>query len=352
MARVVTPTLKEYDPTATAWHRNVGVEGKGLTPTELLQAADLDWGIGIVNNQYTVNGQTFTKGNEYTAYREDRPEVCLGTYKSRKAWQNRPTVETFYDFCEQNGLTIDTIGSIKQGQSFFMSAKIGEIAPLVDVGDTTNYHLVLFESHMNGVARSMSLHGERLWCSNGCTMPVKLFQQKDAHVGKFDADILGNSLARARAAVLQEQDVMNGMTKQNMTFEEAYSLLMSTFCPPNRTKNPPDCITLILDLFMGKGYGSDSVAAFNTAYGLLQAVTEFFNHHAHARGEVDSQLQSIITPGGRRYKDMAKFRRNLETVITQRVDGALPGGSDAIRFGSGMPGSSGVINVPVGVGIR
>ncbi len=339
--------LRTYDPVSTGWHRNVGVSGtdekgqkRGLDT--LIKMADLDFEVLTVPGQYAVNGKVYTKPNEFTAYRSDRPEINLGTYKSRVAWQNRPTIETFYKFCQDNNLEIDRIGSMKDGQSFFIAATIGEINPAADVGDITRVNLTLTESHKNGVARRLSLYGERLVCKNGMTIPVNVQNTKQAHVGTFDADILNQSLESALFGMEQEQRVMSQMANTSMSMEKAYALLMSAFCPAKRIDNPPEAIEAILNLFKGGAYGSDSVAAYNTAYGLLNAVTEYINHRCHNRGTADAQLESLIMPGGTRYKDMNRFR-------TQLVSSIADAGSDAIL--AGRVGGSGVANVPVSVAL-
>ena len=60
-----------------------------------------------------------------------------------------------------------------------------------------------------------------------------------------------------------------------------------------------------LELYQGKGRGSDMASAKGTAYGLLNAVTEFVDHERRARGN-DYRLDSAWFGVGANLKDKAQ----------------------------------------------
>lgn len=68
-------------------------------------------------------------------------------------------------------------------------------------------------------------------------------------------------------------------------------MLIANFGDSKKTlEDQPKIVKTALNLFMGQGKGSDMLTAYNTAYGLLQAVTKYNTHHSKQTATSTSSL--------------------------------------------------------------
>jgi len=98
--------------------------------------------------------------------------------------------------------------------------------------------------------------------------------------------------------------------------KEAQKYLSQVFVPNDKTagtcRSHERSIARTLDLFNGKGIGSDLISSKGTVFGLLNAVTEFIDHDRRAKS-VDHRLDSAWFGQGAQLKQEA-FRNALLLV--------------------------------------
>jgi phage/plasmid-like protein (TIGR03299 family) len=291
------------------WHRDTAVDIQpGMAVDQQLKTAGLDWQVNLSPVFYGDEKQH--KAPVIAAYRSDN-NAFFDIYTKRKPWQNAEIVETFNRFCDGANLPISYLGNLDGGRILYAAAKLPEmIAPAQSVGDLTEGYLLLEDSHLNGRGLSISIYANRLVCTNGMKRPVRLGQKIISHVGQFNPSRVHGILTAARETLQQEQKQMTDLATVTIDKAEATLQLIAAFGEAGKpVHEQPRIVQTCLKLFNGAGMGSGELSAFNTAYGLLQSVTEYYNHHAVKRGTTAQQFQSLLC--GSRAQQMQRFERQV-----------------------------------------
>ncbi len=293
------------------WYRDLGTPiTEGMTIENQLKAAGLDWTVELSPIGYGDNLST----EEYlAAYRSDTQEVLSIYGKWRKPFQNRQILETFHTFCEQKDLQVDRIGCLKAGKELFAFTKLPIEIDVKKVGDITETHLMITESHECGRGLQIDLYFNRLVCTNGMTSPVRQRQQIINHVSEYNSDRIAGILTHALKTVRDYEDVSNRLADVTLTKQEVELHLIKAFGDPNKSLlEQPKIVQTCLKLFLGQGQGSDLLSAYNTAYGLLESVKEYINWHSPVRGSLETAFSSLCY-GSRKQKQDA-FMHQLVSV--------------------------------------
>ncbi|HEY9646856.1 MAG TPA: DUF932 domain-containing protein [Chroococcidiopsis sp.] len=312
------------------WHRGTAIEvTPGLPVTQQLIQAGLDWTVELAPAEFFVGDNHYRTAFQ-VAYRSDNHAV-FDVYLKRKPWQNVEIVETFNRFCDEADLPITHLGSMDRGRIIYAAAKLPKtIAPAQATNDQTEAYLMLEDSHGNGHGLQVWIYTNRLICTNGMKRPVQSAQdvtdlitgdalrsrsiknnlQIISHASEFNPDKVKGILHNAIATLELEQHQVTKLADTSIDTAEASLQLIKAFGDPTKPiDEQPRIVQTCLRLFGGQAKGSELMSAYNTAYGLLHAVTEYYNHHAVKRGSSSQQFQSILS--GNRGKQMAKFERQL-----------------------------------------
>lgn len=318
----------------TTWHRGTATEIKpGMTVDEQLNQAGLNWSVELSPVQYQSDGKTYQTTLQ-AAHRSDT-KAFLDIYSKRKPWQNAEIIETFNRFCDDASLPMTHLGSLDGGKIIYAAAKLPQtIAPQQSPNDKTEGYLILEDAHTNGHGLQVWLYLNRLICTNGMRRPVRNAQdvtallegraktrdihgnsikermQVIAHVGAFNGDRVESILRGAIATLKAEEVTATELASTSIDQAEATLQLIAAFGEPGKpVEDQPRVVQACLRLFDGMAKGASELSAYNTAYGLLHSVTEYYNHHAIKRGTVAQQFQSVLS--GSRAQQMQKFERQL-----------------------------------------
>jgi hypothetical protein len=296
---------------AQQWHRGTAIAVEGMTLDQQLKAADLDWDVVTSGFRFGDKYQ-YRETDTQVAYRSDNG-MFIATYTDRKPWQNREILDHFHRFCDASDLGVSHIGSLNGGKQIYAAAKLPVQADVLGCGDVTEYWLLLNDSHINGKGLQISLYGNRMACTNGLHELVRVGNRTIAHLGEFSRERVTGVLEAALAMVQQKQETYDRLAQEEINVAEASLQLIAAFGDPSLPVDQQSkVIQTALKLFQGQAKGGEYLSAYNTAYGLLQSVTEYFNHHAPQRGSNQTQFNSILS--GSRGKNMAQFERQLVGV--------------------------------------
>lgn len=293
------------------WHRGTAVDVRGLSPEEQLQAAGLDWQV-LVEPFYYGENKEFTDPDKRVAYRS-HDQKTISLYDKRQPWQNTQILSTFNNFCEDAGLQLAYLGSLHDQNTLYAAAKLEADSHILGSTDEINWWLILRNSHINGKGMDVSLYSDRLVCTNGMRSVIRDNRKVITHVGEFNHDRVTNILKTAIRTIHQQETELETLAKQSITKEEAVALILSAYGEAGKSvEDQPPVVQTILRLFNGGGLGSDMLTAYNTAYGLLQATTEYFNWHMK---NTSGAFASILD--GSRASSMNKMREQLVGVYAR-----------------------------------
>lgn len=296
------------------WHRGIGINvSDDMSLSEQLSAAGLNWQVETSDIRY---GQGYQSEYKRAIYRSDNGMLldCCGS--NWMPYQNSEILETFHKFCEGTELKIDHLGFLEDGRIIFASADLPKTLDVKGVGDIVKSRILLFNYHKVGYGLQAKIQLERLVCTNGMTQNVHLNGRTMSHIGAFSENRVLSLLERCYRQIEDFGKDAEVLANNPMTEPQAMLILISQFGDARLPVNDqPAIVRTCFDLFCGKALGSDMLSAYATAWGLLNCVTEYFNHRARVRGGDASHLNSLWLGS------KAAKQRSFQQVLMQGVRG-------------------------------
>jgi len=175
-------------------------------------------------------------------------------------------------------------------------------------------NLLLRDSHLNGTSVSASLYSSRIICTNGLNVVVNSQRTQITHALGLEAnrERVKQLLQDVVDTIAEQEETHIKLAQQTMDKVEATAQLIAAFGTPGASvEEQPRVVRQCIRLFDGEAQGSDFLTAYNTAYGLLQAVSEYYNWHAPSRSP-QTALNSLLS--GQRGQKVNNFQRQLVSV--------------------------------------
>lgn len=314
----------------TPWH---GL-GQRLEPGQPLEvwaeAAGMDW--DILRSPLTFGTPVKATGRQNNRFifpsrealiRSDNHGPLSIVSDKYQIVQPREVLEFFRDLTEAGGFTMNTAGVLFGGTKFWALAEIGAEARIMGQ-DKIGGFLLLGTSCDGSLATTAKFTSVRVVCNN--TLSFAVDQDGAArgsvripHSRSFDPDMVKAELGLAQASFDSFIKKVNITAKRKVTDSEAMTFLMKCFhvtqegeelTPeilfPGEAKTVKKC----LELFKGDGKGSNLKSADGTAWGLVNAVTEFIDFHKNTRID-DTRFSAAMFGDTSNIKDKA-FEMALE----------------------------------------
>ncbi|NWA29180.1 DUF932 domain-containing protein [Pseudomonas gingeri] len=280
---------------ATPWH---GL-GNQLSPKQPLevwqQEAGMNWQIQESPVRYMADavghlGTIHSFPEQKVLYRSDSKEALSVVSKRYQVVQPREVLEFYRDLTERSGYELETAGVLKGGRKLWALARTGQSAALKG-NDVVNGYLLLATSCDGTLATTATPTTVRVVCNNTLSIAVNGASQaiKVPHSTRFNPQAVKQQLG---IAVSQWDDFMYRMrmlAERKVQDREAKDFLRSVLSEvqtgnPERTGLSNErALTKVLSLYEGHGRGAELEAAKGTAWGLLNAVTEYVDHERRAR---------------------------------------------------------------------
>lgn len=279
----------------TVWHRGIGSDiTSDMTIDEQLEVADLNWEVATSEIKY---GDYFQNQSDHkkAIYRADNGLLLDVAGKNWQPYQNRDLLQVFHSFTNAVDLQIDHLGSLDNGRVIFAGANLNIELDIAKVGDIVRGRILLFNFHKVGYGLQVRLQFERLVCTNGMTQPVRVGSRSLTHVSNINPSKVERILQSAFDNATEFEQNSEKLASTPMSIEQATLLLINEFGDPKLpVDRQPTIVDTCLRLFAGNAKGSDMLSAYNTAWGLLNSVTEYFNHHSQIRGGSSTHLNSLL----------------------------------------------------------
>lgn len=171
------------------WHSLGTSIPDDLTPEQTLIAAKLDWKVEKRPMYIEVAGKMVDTGKRALVRdRDDRFMTVVSD--SWKPCQNETAFEFFNDFIANADMTMDTAGSLRNGEMVWALAKLNESFDLFG-GDKVDGYLLFSNPHQFGKTIQVQTVMTRVVCAN--TIAVALSENSKYHVKvnhsrEFDGD--------------------------------------------------------------------------------------------------------------------------------------------------------------------
>ena len=279
----------------TPWH---GL-GNRLAPKQPIEVwsreAGMDWKILSSPVCYQPKGELPSPlhfDDHQVLYRSDTSaplSVVSGRYQ---VVQPSEVLEFFRDLTEASGFELETAGILKQGKKFWALARTGQSA-LLKGSDAVNGFLLLATSCDGSLATIAMPTTVRVVCNN--TLAIALSNSVGAvkvpHRTAFDANAVKRQLGIAVSQWDGFMARMKALADRRVKTTEAQRYITRVICdvapssPLPSTLSNERALKRIEELFSGSGRGAELAAAKGTAWGLMNAVTEFVDHERRARSQ-------------------------------------------------------------------
>lgn len=305
MAHAITQRKNGFNEMAYVgekpWH-GLGQELKeDATIEEWLVAAGMDWKIQRSKVRYATNPNGTNGLREWDDWhvlmRSDSKDPLGMVSDGYKVVQPREALEFFRDLVEAAGFRITTAGTLHGGRKFWAMADIGAEDRVV--GKDLVKGRVLVASSCDGSMKSRVKNcAERVVCAN--TLAVALGETGSpyieiSHRTKFDAakikaelgltvDSFVRFIANARKLAKFEMKrfdsevFLTNLLEIGDPKEDELKVRLEAAREDKKFQK-------ILELYHGKGRGASLPGVTNTLWGLVNAVTEYVDHHARARND-------------------------------------------------------------------
>lgn len=301
----------------TPWH-GLGQKLNPATPFDVwLKEAGLDWTANKARINFEDEDGTIHRGDSEIIYRSDTKKQ-LGVVSDRyKIVQPREVIEFYSDLVGTQGWDIEVAGSLDEGKRIWALAKTDASINVLGTQDTLETYLLLATAFDGTMATVGKFSSVRVVCQNTLTMSLHDGQAKVSvpHSRVFDANVVKRDLGIYVDATMELEANANRLAKQNITDKDAMRFIIDVLAGKDTiasemSTRQSNIVRSVYDLYKGKGMGSNLQAANGTAWGLVNSVTEYVDHHVNSRN-VNNRIRSAWFGQGESMKNVA-FEMALE----------------------------------------
>lgn len=283
-------------PRSAIWHGLGQQMTDDSTDAEWRAASGLDFRVCRSRVRFGEGPQQKTWDDQHVLFRSDTKEPIALVSKGYKIVQPGEAFDFFKTAARDVGLSLSTAGSLKGGSKFFASAKYDSGTV---VGNDTVDGFLLFatscDGSMNTIVKNVAT---RVVCQN--TLSVALGERggrvvKVSHRSVFDHE----KVALKMALIVKHHEKFiadaKALSQYGLAPGAAHDLIAQIMGAPApesvNTQADRDAVdkvlksagfNKVLGLFAGEGRGATLPGVKGTAWGVLNAVTQYFDHEIRA----------------------------------------------------------------------
>lgn len=281
------------------WH-GLGNQLPANQPIEVWQRqAGMDWRINEAPVLFNVSdeGGLHVKANpdSKVLFRSDNHAPLSVVSKRYKVVQPHEVLEFYRDLVSAGGFELETAGVLKEGKKLWALAKTGQETVLRG-GDKVKAYLLLATSCDGTLCTTAQFTSVRVVCNNTLQLAVgnSAGAVKVPHSTTFDPQQVKQELGLGLSSWEQFVANMKLLSSRPIHKFEAMNFLVEILGNPEMPlAQQPNQKGLqnVYGLYSGNGIGADLASSQGTAWGLLNAVTEYVDHQRRARSQ-DYRLDS------------------------------------------------------------
>ena len=284
--------------------------GNRLAPQQPIEVwkrqAGMDWKIEEAEVRYIAGshnlGVIHAFPEQKVLYRSDNRSPLSVVSKRFQVVQPGQILEFYRDLTDCNGFELETAGVLREGRKFWALARTGQSTTLKG-RDRVDGYLLLATACDGTLATTAQFTSVRVVCNNtlsialgGATGAIKV-----PHRSRFDPDVVKRQLgitvsswdgfvARMKALVERpvDPDSVEGLLRRVLIYTG----------PDGKTPVVNEqALANVRSLYEGGGRGARLASSRGTAWGLLNSVTEFVDHHRRARSDDHRRDAAWFGPG-------------------------------------------------------
>lgn len=228
-------------------------------------------------------------------------------------------MEFFRDLIEGHGFKMETAGCLFGGRKFWALARTGESTRIMGQDEIKPY-LLMASSCDGSMATAVHLTSVRVVCNNTLRMSIGADASKARirvpHSANFEAESVKQQLGLVAGAWENFIGNINLLAKFKIDRDLAIQVVADELKAEWKNKEGGDMIQdemlesstvlrRIIQLHEGASLGNDYRSSKGTAWGLVNAVTQYFDHETGGKGDKSRAFERA------HLTDRAKFKTNI-----------------------------------------
>jgi phage/plasmid-like protein (TIGR03299 family) len=305
----------------TPWHSL----GSALPPRQPIEfwakQAGMDWSIRETPVRFMTGeagplGFIQTFPDQKVLYRSDTKAPLSVVSNRYQVVQPKEILEFYRDLTEISGFELETAGVLKSGRKLWALARTGKEANLKG-NDVVKGYVLLATSCDGTLATTATPTTIRVVCNNTLTMAINgaVKAVKVPHSTVFDAQVVKRQLGIAVTHWDSFMYRMKTLSERKVKTHEAMNYFLKVLCQADDHIDPAmqrlmneRALKRVQAIFDGSaGKGAELASSQGTAWGLLNAVTQYVDHDRRARTQ-DSRMDSAWFGQGAALKQRALDR--------------------------------------------
>lgn len=296
---------------STPWH---GL-GQHLSPQQpiatWLTEAGMDWTIEQSDVLFNVDSSALhirPYADSKVLFRSDSLAPLSVVSNRYKVVQPHEVLHFYKDLVSAGGFELETAGVLKGGKKLWALAKTGQEAKLKG-NDRIKAYLLLATSCDGTLCTTAQFTSVRVVCNNTLQMATQQSTGavKVPHSTKFDPKQVKEALGLGFSSWESFMRDLKQLSQRTVSPDEAENYFRTVLEEPVSIASGSSSSKVIQrlgGLYNGAGMGSELLAASGTAWGLVNAMTEYVDHHRRARTQ-DNRLDSAWFGQGAQLKQKA-----------------------------------------------
>ena len=295
------------------WH---GLGNKLATPQPIemwKRQAGMDWMIEESEVRYITGNHTVGAIHSFpeqkVLYRSDTKRPLAVVSKRFQVVQPEEVLEFYRDLTEHAGFELETAGVLKEGRKFWALARTGQSITL-KAKDQVNGYLLLATACDGSLATTAQFTSVRVVCNN--TLQIALGDNRGSvkvpHRSEFNPEAVKQQLGITVAPWNRFVSKMKDLVACPVDRDSVDGLLRRMLIYPGQPGQSPvvneQAMRSVRALYDGGGRGAQLASSRGTAWGLLNSVTEYVDHHRRARSD-DHRREAAWFGQGAQFKQRA-----------------------------------------------
>lgn len=294
------------------WHGLGNKVEEGIDLDEFRRSAGLDWDVQKTPVHYGNEGLPFKDKFVLNRTTDMHPYAVVSS--RYKPVQPKEIFEFFRDLLAQHGMKMHTAGALNDGGRIWALAETGDSAFIRGL-DQVKAHLLLCTSYDLTLSTTAQFVSERVVCNN--TLNIALGENGGGrivipHAVQFNPDLVKDQLGIGLEQWGAFSQALEVLARVKVGMVTASSVMNKVFkLPEDPTVPCPDRVHAdnVFNLFVEQRFRGADLAG-QTAWGLLNATTEYVDWHKRARNQ-NNRVNSAWFGEGANLKD-AMFNELLE----------------------------------------
>ena len=273
------------------WHGLGQKLEAGATIEHWMEQAGMNYSIASSPVEYNTPAGMLAIPSRNVLYRDDTKDHLSIVGDKYKVVQPVEVMEFFRDITESQQFDLETAGVLFKGQKYWAMAKTGKHAQIGGKGskDRIEGYLLLATSCDGTLQTTAQFTSVRVVCNNTLTAATRGWDRKNngaikvSHRSVFDPQKVREQLGIDNHWA-EFVDSVNELSQIKISDNQAMQFIVDMVGdkekPVIEQIERAKAVATVFQLYKGKGRGSDMKSSEDTAWGLVNSVTEYIDHFA------------------------------------------------------------------------